>query len=108
MDGSLLARIPKEQGGGITFTERNGISSHFATLDDLPIQVRDKLTHLSHAERQLQVQSVQCVQDNGTCHDVNHYMMAMDCDTNRNVKGTAMSNVGIISSGPLRPMRYFR
>lgn len=100
LDGTLIARIPPAQGGGITYTERNGVSTHFAVLDDLPLQVREKLSHLPYAEQQLQQQYVRSTQDNIQRND--NYL-PMDCDAN--IKGSPPVPIG---SGSLRPMRYFR
>ncbi|XP_055903929.1 serine/threonine-protein kinase PLK4 [Eupeodes corollae] len=45
-DGSNISVIPQEQGGGITFTQSCGTSTHFAHHDDLPHLVREKLNDL--------------------------------------------------------------
>ncbi|KAI8122176.1 hypothetical protein FF38_05750 [Lucilia cuprina] len=52
-DGSLISIIPAAQGGGITYTHTTGVSTHFGPHDDLPLQVRDKITHLPTIERLL-------------------------------------------------------
>lgn len=52
-DGSHVSVIPANQGGGITFTQTNGSSTHFSPQDDLPIVVREKLAQLPQVERQL-------------------------------------------------------
>ncbi|XP_065359321.1 serine/threonine-protein kinase PLK4 [Calliphora vicina] len=52
-DGSLISIIPAAQGDGITYTQTTGVSTHFAPHDDLPLQVRDKITHLPAIERLL-------------------------------------------------------
>lgn len=52
-DGSLISLIPATQGGGITYTHTTGVSTHFGPHDDLPLQVRDKMTNISSIERLL-------------------------------------------------------
>ncbi|XP_012155666.1 serine/threonine-protein kinase PLK4 isoform X2 [Ceratitis capitata] len=52
-DGSLVSVIPTNQGGGITFTQTSGSSTHFGPQDDLPFVVREKLAQLPQVERQL-------------------------------------------------------
>ncbi|XP_028894049.2 serine/threonine-protein kinase PLK4 [Zeugodacus cucurbitae] len=52
-DGSHVSVIPAKQGGGITYTQSNGSSTHFSPQDDLPIVVREKLAQLPQVERQL-------------------------------------------------------
>ncbi|XP_036326217.1 serine/threonine-protein kinase PLK4-like isoform X2 [Rhagoletis pomonella] len=52
-DGGHVSVIPANQGGGITFTQTSGLSTHFSTQDDLPFVVREKLAHLPQVERQL-------------------------------------------------------
>lgn len=52
-DGSLISIIPADQGGGITYTHTTGVSTHFGPNDDLPVQLRDKITHLPTIERLL-------------------------------------------------------
>ncbi|XP_054734830.1 serine/threonine-protein kinase PLK4 [Anastrepha obliqua] len=52
-DGSHISVIPALQGGGITFTQTNGLSTHFGPQDDLPFSVREKLAKLPQVERQL-------------------------------------------------------
>ncbi|XP_067612634.1 serine/threonine-protein kinase PLK4 [Eurosta solidaginis] len=52
-DGSHISVIPTTQGGGITFTQTNGLSTHFSPQDDLPFVVREKLAQLPQVERQL-------------------------------------------------------
>ena len=52
-DGSLISLIPEAQGGGITYTHTTGVSTHFGPHDDLPLQVRDKMTHIKTIERLL-------------------------------------------------------
>lgn len=52
-DGSHVSVIPPNQGGGITFTQTTGSSTHFSPQDDLPTVVREKLAQLPQVERQL-------------------------------------------------------
>ncbi|XP_055856439.1 serine/threonine-protein kinase PLK4 [Episyrphus balteatus] len=62
-DGSHISVIPQEQGGGITFTQSCGTSTHFAHHEDLPHLVREKLNdlplvtrHLNNASQTRQIQ----------------------------------------------------
>ncbi|KAI9587949.1 serine/threonine-protein kinase PLK4 [Glossina fuscipes] len=74
-DGSIISKIPREQGGGVTFTQSNGLSTHFNLQDDLPLQVRDKLSYLSLAERQLKLSTADCISNdmtNHTTHNLNY------------------------------------
>lgn len=43
VDGSRLSVIQREQGGGITFTQTNGIQSHYTETDSPPETVRERL-----------------------------------------------------------------
>ncbi|XP_017072409.1 serine/threonine-protein kinase PLK4 isoform X2 [Drosophila eugracilis] len=45
-DGSVISVIPNIQGGGITFTQANGNSTHFGKDDDLPFAVRDRISQI--------------------------------------------------------------
>ncbi|KAH8295787.1 hypothetical protein KR018_009075 [Drosophila ironensis] len=52
-DGSLVSVIPDFQGGGITYTQSNGVSTHFGKDDDLPFAVRERLNQLPHIQLRL-------------------------------------------------------
>ncbi|EDV40833.1 uncharacterized protein Dana_GF10707 [Drosophila ananassae] len=52
-DGSVVSIIPDIQGGGVTYTQSNGISTHFGKDDDLPFTVREKLSQLPHIQLKL-------------------------------------------------------
>uniref|UniRef100_A0A1A9WBS4 Serine/threonine-protein kinase PLK4 n=1 Tax=Glossina brevipalpis TaxID=37001 RepID=A0A1A9WBS4_9MUSC len=90
-DGSLISKVPREQGGGVTFTQNNGISTHFNLQDDLPLQVRDKLSYLSLAERQLKLSTANC-----TSEDI-----ANDTPNNLNY-------MPLRAEPYVHPMKYFR
>ena len=45
-DGTQLAVIPSDQGGGITYTQTNGSSTHFTPKDELPTIVREKFSQI--------------------------------------------------------------
>lgn len=73
-------------------------------LDNLPLQVRDKLSRLSYAEQQLQQQYARLVPDK--IQSTDNYYSPMDCDINLNLKEPPI-NVASTPSA-IRPMRYFR
>ncbi|XP_017042337.1 serine/threonine-protein kinase PLK4 [Drosophila ficusphila] len=52
-DGSVVSVIPHMQGGGITFTQPNGTSTHFAKDDDLPFSVRDRISQIPNIQLKL-------------------------------------------------------
>ncbi|XP_030375216.1 serine/threonine-protein kinase PLK4 isoform X3 [Scaptodrosophila lebanonensis] len=52
-DGSVISVIPTSQGGGITYTQPNGVSTHFSDNEDLPMIVTDRLTKLAQAQLKL-------------------------------------------------------
>ncbi|KAH8373522.1 hypothetical protein KR009_012404, partial [Drosophila setifemur] len=52
-DGSVVSIIPDIQGGGITYTQPNGLSTHFGRDDDLPFAVRDRICQLPHIQLRL-------------------------------------------------------
>ncbi|XP_030573119.1 serine/threonine-protein kinase PLK4 [Drosophila novamexicana] len=53
LDGSVISVIPEAQGGGITYTQSNGVSTHFPDHDDLPLSVRDRLSQLPQVQMKL-------------------------------------------------------
>ncbi|KAL7734495.1 hypothetical protein ACLKA6_010814 [Drosophila palustris] len=52
-DGSVISVIPEAQGGGVTYTQPNGVSTHFPDHDDLPLAVRDRLSQLPQVQMKL-------------------------------------------------------
>ncbi|XP_034480295.1 serine/threonine-protein kinase PLK4 [Drosophila innubila] len=52
-DGSVISVIPEAQGGGVTYTQPNGVSTHFPDHDDLPLSVRDRLSQLPQVQMKL-------------------------------------------------------
>ncbi|EDW39537.1 GL11903 [Drosophila persimilis] len=52
-DGSMVSVIPKVQGGGITYTQANGLSTHFGNNDDLPFAVRDRINQMPQLQMKL-------------------------------------------------------
>ncbi|TDG42085.1 hypothetical protein AWZ03_011487 [Drosophila navojoa] len=52
-DGSVISVIPETQGGGITYTQPNGVSTHFPSHDDLPLAVRERVSQLPQVQMKL-------------------------------------------------------
>ncbi|EDW18870.1 uncharacterized protein Dmoj_GI13469 [Drosophila mojavensis] len=52
-DGSVISVIPESQGGGITYTQPNGVSTHFPNHDDLPLAVRERVSQLPQVQMKL-------------------------------------------------------
>ncbi|XP_034108869.1 serine/threonine-protein kinase PLK4 [Drosophila albomicans] len=52
-DGSVISVIPEAQGGGVTYTQPSGVSTHFPDHDDLPLAVRDRLAQLPQVQMKL-------------------------------------------------------
>ncbi|XP_017840892.1 serine/threonine-protein kinase PLK4 [Drosophila busckii] len=52
-DGAVISVIPEAQGGGITYTQPSGVSTHFPDHDDLPLAVRDRLSQLPQVQMKL-------------------------------------------------------
>ncbi|KAH8419639.1 hypothetical protein KR222_011625, partial [Zaprionus bogoriensis] len=52
-DGSVISVIPEAQGGGVTYTQPSGVSTHFPDHDDLPLTVRDRLSQLPQVQMKL-------------------------------------------------------
>jgi len=52
-DGSVVSVIPHTQGGGITYTQPNGTSTHFGKDDDLPFAVRDRISQMPNIQLKL-------------------------------------------------------
>ncbi|KRK05388.1 uncharacterized protein Dyak_GE28385 [Drosophila yakuba] len=52
-DGSVVSVIPSMQGGGITYTQPNGTSTHFGKDDDLPFPVRDRVGQIPNIQIKL-------------------------------------------------------
>lgn len=52
-DGSVVSVIPSMQGGGITYTQPNGTSTHFGKDDDLPFPVRDRVGQIPNIQLKL-------------------------------------------------------
>nr|7RL3_A Chain A, Serine/threonine-protein kinase PLK4 [Drosophila melanogaster]7RL3_B Chain B, Serine/threonine-protein kinase PLK4 [Drosophila melanogaster] len=52
-DGSVVSVIPSMQGGGITYTQPNGTSTHFGKGDDLPFPVRDRVGQIPNIQLKL-------------------------------------------------------
>ncbi|KAH8258888.1 hypothetical protein KR038_012154 [Drosophila bunnanda] len=52
-DGSVISVIPDNQGGGVTYTQTNGNSTHFVKDDDLPFAVRDRISQLPQVQLML-------------------------------------------------------
>lgn len=52
-DGSVISVIPESQGGGVTYTQPSGVSTHFPDNDDLPLAVRDRLAQLPQVQMKL-------------------------------------------------------
>ncbi|XP_016959402.1 serine/threonine-protein kinase PLK4 [Drosophila biarmipes] len=52
-DGSVVSVIPHSQGGGITYTQPNGASTHFGKDDDLPFAVRDRISQITNIQLKL-------------------------------------------------------
>ncbi|XP_068142581.1 serine/threonine-protein kinase PLK4 [Drosophila tropicalis] len=53
-DGSMISLIPEIQGGGLTYTQCNGVSTYFPKYDgDLPLAVRDRLAQIPQVKLRL-------------------------------------------------------
>ncbi|TMW51573.1 hypothetical protein DOY81_003360 [Sarcophaga bullata] len=100
-DGSLISLIPTAQGGGITYTHTTGVSTHFGPHDDLPLQVRDKMTHISTIERLLrQTPSNSC-----GSYTTNRPVLPTPYDLNCM---TPKTNTPLAREVNNHPMRFFR
>lgn len=96
-DGSLISIIPAAQGGGVTYTHITGVSTHFGPQDDLPLQVRDKISHLPTIERLLK-------QTGNSSATENNYRASHQYDYACMTPKTATSTV----TNTNHPMKFFR